>query len=63
MYAYSENGWMRLLAPDSESFAVRGEFRFADAGPNDAWAHPVIHQGRLYLRYHDRLVCHDVRAR
>ena len=39
---------------------VRGEFRFAEAGQNDAWAHPVIHQGRLYLRYHERLVCFGV---
>ena len=60
LYAYSENGWMRLLEPTAEKFEVRGEFRFAEAGQNDAWAHPVIHQGRLYLRYHERLVCFGV---
>jgi outer membrane protein assembly factor BamB len=62
LLVYSENGWMRLLAPGAERFEVKGEFRFADAGPNDAWAHPVVHQGRLYLRYHERLACFDVKA-
>lgn len=63
LYAYSENGWMRLLAPTAERFEVEGEFRFADAEANDAWAHPVIHAGRLYLRYHERLACFDIRER
>ena len=27
----------------------------------NAWAHPVIHQGRLYLRHHDLLLCYDLR--
>ncbi len=29
----------------------------------DAWAHPVLLDGRLYLRYHDTLYCYDVAAR
>ena len=31
------------------------------AGP--AWAHPVVCDGRLYLREGDLLFCYDVRAR
>ncbi len=27
----------------------------------DAWAHPVVCQGRLFLRYNDVLYCYDVR--
>ncbi len=59
LYAYSEDGWMRLLEPLKDRFEVRGQFRFAEAR-SDAWAHPVILSGRLYLRYHDRLTCFDV---
>ena len=27
----------------------------------DAFAHPVVFDGRLYLRYHDTLYCYDVK--
>ena len=27
----------------------------------DVWSHPVICDGRLYIRYHDRLHCYDIR--
>lgn len=61
LYALSEDGWMRLLQPLADRFEERGRFRLAQAR-NDAWAHPVILDGRLYLRYHDTLRCFDVRA-
>ena len=62
LYAYSEDGWLRLLQPTADKFEVRGQLRFAEAR-NDAWAHPVILDGRLYLRYHEKLVCFDVKAK
>jgi hypothetical protein len=62
LYALCEDGWMVLWEPGEREFAVRGRFRLAEAGSRDAWAHPVIHEGRLYLRYHETLYCYDVRA-
>jgi outer membrane protein assembly factor BamB len=61
LYALSEDGWMRLLEPRADRFEVKGQFRLAPAR-NDAWAHPVIHEGRMYLRYHEELRCYDVRV-
>ncbi len=61
LYALSEDGWVRLLAPGPEGFERLGEFRFVEATARDAWAHPVILGGRLYLRYHERLACLDLR--
>ncbi len=61
LYALCEDGWMLLLEPMKDEFALRGRFRFTDARSRDAWAHPVILDGRLYLRYHDTLTCYDVR--
>lgn len=61
LYALCEDGWMLLLEPRADQFAVRGRFRLAEASARDAWAHPVIFDGRLYLRYHDTLRCFDVR--
>lgn len=63
LYALCEDGWMLLLQPGEKSFEVKGRFRLAEARERDAWAHPVIHQGRLYLRYHERLLCYDIKAR
>ncbi|MEO8353513.1 MAG: PQQ-binding-like beta-propeller repeat protein [Chthoniobacteraceae bacterium] len=62
VHAYCEDGSMLLLDPREDRFEVTGRFRFANADDRDAWAHPVIHDGRLYLRYHDRLTCYDIRA-
>ncbi len=63
LYVLCEDGWMLLLQPGEKSFEVKGRFRLADARERDAWAHPVIHQSRLYLRYHERLLCYDLKAR
>lgn len=60
LYALSEDGWMRLLEPTASKFEVKGQFRFAESARRDAWAHPVIHERRLYLRYHDKLTAFDV---
>jgi outer membrane protein assembly factor BamB len=62
LYALCEDGWMRLLEPTDTKFEVRGQFRLVAARDKDAWAHPVVHGGKLYLRYHDALYCYDVRA-
>ncbi|MBL9190642.1 MAG: PQQ-binding-like beta-propeller repeat protein [Opitutaceae bacterium] len=64
LYTLTEDGWMLLLEPTAEKFEVRGRYRLPGTSERtrDAWAHPVIHQGRLYLRYHDTVVCYDILA-
>jgi outer membrane protein assembly factor BamB len=61
LYCLSQEGEMALLEPTAHRFEFRGRFRLVNKRVTDAWAHPVIHAGRLYLRYHDRLTCYDVR--
>lgn len=61
LYALCEDGWMTLLHPTEKEFEVKGRFRIASLRDRDAWAHPVIHDGSLYLRYHDTLHCYDIR--
>lgn len=63
LYTLAEDGWMLLLEPTEKEFAVKGRFRLAETTRRDAWAHPVIYQGRMYLRYHDKLTCYDVKAK
>jgi outer membrane protein assembly factor BamB len=63
LYVQDECGTVALLKPGPEALDVAGRFRLPDRRESDAWAHPVLCGGRLYLRYHDALWCHDVKAR
>ncbi len=62
LYYLAQSGTMALLNPDPKDFRIVSRFSFADGKRNDVWAHPVLLDGRLYLRYHDRLACYDVKA-
>ena len=63
LYCLGERGEMALFKPAPAAFEVAGRFMLTEGRKNDAWAHPVICDGRLYLRYHDSLACYDVRAK
>ena len=63
LYCLAENGEAALLKPAPERLEISGRFRLAPEKTYDAWAHPVLLHGRLYLRYHDTLWCYDVRSR
>ncbi len=61
LYVLDESGKVGLLRPSTDGLEVVGEFRLLARRLRDAWAHPVLHDGRLYLRYHDTLWCYDVK--
>ena len=52
-----------LLKPGPDGLQVIGRFTLVTEKVRDAWTHPVLHDGRLYLRYHDTLFCYDVKQR
>jgi outer membrane protein assembly factor BamB len=57
-----QNGLVALIEADPSEFKVVGKFRTAVSnGPS--WPHPVIHDGKLYLRDHDTLMCYDVKEK
>lgn len=61
LYLLGENGTAGLADATPEGYRERGRFRIDDLG-FPAWAHPVVCDGRLYLRNQGRLECFDVRA-
>jgi outer membrane protein assembly factor BamB len=63
LYVLDEAGTAALLKPGPSSLEIVGQFRLTPKRVRDAWAHPVLLDGRLYLRYHDTLWCYDVRRR
>jgi outer membrane protein assembly factor BamB len=63
LYCLDESGSAGLLKPGPNGLEVIGRFTLVAEKVRDAWTHPVLHDGRLYLRYHDTLFCYDVRQR
>jgi outer membrane protein assembly factor BamB len=63
LYCLDEQGTVGLLKPGTDGLEITGRFRLLTDRVRDAWAHPVLHDGRLYLRYHDTLWCYDVKER
>ncbi len=63
LYILDESGQVGLLKPTRDGLQIHGRFSLTDRKVRDAWAHPVILDGRLYLRYHDTLFCYDIRQR
>jgi len=55
-----DRGLVALIEATPEACRVKARFTPLSAeGP--AWAHPVIHRGKLYLRHNGLLVCYDLR--
>lgn len=63
LYCLDEKGSAGLLKPGPDGLEIVGRFALVAEKVRDAWAHPVLHDGRLYLRYHDTLFCYDVKKR
>jgi len=67
LYLHGENGEAGLVEPSPEGYREKGRFAPPDqperSSPmENAWAYPVVSNGRFYLRDHGRLWCYDVKA-
>ena len=60
LYCYSEKGTMNLVKPNPEKFELVSSFK-VPFGTDQHWAHPVIHEGVLYLRHGDALMAYGLR--
>jgi|WetSurMetagenome_2_1015567.scaffolds.fasta_scaffold00021_18 outer membrane protein assembly factor BamB len=64
LYIYDERrGNVGLLKVNPEKFELVSSFQvnLGDAGPY--WAHPVIHNGILYIRHTNALMAYNIRAK
>jgi len=60
LYLRTEQGEMILIEPNRERFVERGRFQQPERSRDPAWTHPVIANGKLYVRDQDVLFCYDV---
>ena len=63
LYVLDQQGTVALLETGPDGFEIVGRFAITTDRIRDAWAHPVLLDGRLYIRYHDTLWCYDVKER
>ena len=60
LYVYSDNGTMNLVKPNPEKVELVSSFKVT-LGTREHWAHPVIHEGVLYLRHGDTLMAYKIK--
>jgi outer membrane protein assembly factor BamB len=62
LYLYSERGVVGLAEALPEKYVEHGRFEIK-AGNLNTWAHPVVADGKLFLRDQDRIYAFDVRQK
>ena len=60
LFCHSFKGEFGLFKPTETGFELKGLFK-VDGKKSDHWAHPVIKDGRLYVRYHDSLLVYKIK--
>jgi outer membrane protein assembly factor BamB len=63
IYYRTEEGPIVLIEPSRKEYVERGRFDQPDRTDKPAWAHPVIANGKLYIRDQDTLFCYDIKTK
>ena len=61
LYLQSENNLVGLAEANPTAYVEKGRFEIPDKGQL-SWAHPVISDGRLYVRNQDTLLVYDIKT-
>ncbi len=61
LYVQGENSTVGLVEATSAGYREKGRFTIPEKGQL-SWAHPVISDGRLYVRNQDTLLVYDIKA-
>ena len=59
LYCYSDKGEMALVLPNANGMTKVSGFK-VPFGTDQHWAHPVIHDGRLYIRHGTSLMVYKI---
>jgi outer membrane protein assembly factor BamB len=64
-YCRSEGktGTIALIEASPDGYKEHGRFDQPDRSGKQAWPHPVIANGKLYIRDMDTLLCYDIKAK
>ena len=64
LYVRHENGDMALVEANPAEYKEVGSFKIPGSGDGarPSWSHPVILEGKLYIREQDKILCYDIRG-
>lgn len=62
IYFRYADGTMTLVKASPDAFSEVGSFKVPGSGDRPSWSHPVILDGRLYLREGDKLLCYELKS-
>jgi outer membrane protein assembly factor BamB len=62
IYYLQEDGTVILFEPSPKEYIEHGRFKHPDRSEAPDWTHPVVANGKLYLRDQDTLLCYNVKA-
>lgn len=60
LYCYSDRGELALVEATPSGFNVKGKTK-VELGTAQHWAHPVINEGRLFVRHGDVLIAYRIK--
>jgi outer membrane protein assembly factor BamB len=61
LYVRGEGGKIALVEANPAKYIEHGQFMQPDRSKQAAWPHPVVANGKLYIRDWDILLCYDVK--
>jgi len=62
LYFRYSDGTMTLVDASPDGFEELGSFKVPGSGERPSWAHPVIADGKLYLREGNSILCYQLRT-
>lgn len=60
LYMQFQNGELALVKADPAEYKVVSHFKIPGSGKRPSWAHPVIVDGKLYVRSQDQIMCYNI---
>ena len=61
LYFHYQDGVVALIEANADEYRLKGTFKLPNAG-GDSWSHPVIAEGKLFLREQQELSAYDLRS-
>lgn len=62
LYIQYANGTVTLAQASADKYHELGSFKVPHKGDRPSWAHPVVSNGKLYVREGDHVFCYNLRA-
>jgi outer membrane protein assembly factor BamB len=61
LYYRWQNNVVGLVEATPEGYYLKSDFQLPRGTSSPGWQHPVIHDGKLYIRGNDQVLCYDIR--